>query len=147
MPDIQQLLDESAGKAQPALSSLFGQPGRAMTADEFRETFRAIRLFAMATTGASGGPHIAPVHVQLRDGDKFEMTIQEESVRWRDIQRDPRVAFTGWAEGGKTIILYGTAHEVANTRRQSTAGGRTKPALTLRIEPTRIHAMDPRREE
>lgn len=146
MPNIQQLLDESDGKAQPALKSLFGQPGRAMTADEFRETFRSIRLFAMATTGESGGPHIAPVHVQLTDDDEFQMTIQEESVRRRDILRNPRVAFTGWAEGGKTIILYGNAREIPNTRRDSTAGSRTKPVLTLRIEPTRIHAMDPRRE-
>lgn len=145
MAHIQQLLDESAGKAQPALKSLFGQPERAMTAGEFREYFHSIRLFAMATTGDTGGPHIAPVHVQLTDGDEFEMTIQEESLRWKDIQRDPRVAFTGWADGGKTVILYGVASELPNTRRESTAGGRPKPVLTLRIEPTRIHAMDPRR--
>ncbi len=146
MADIQQLLDESASRAQGALKSLFGQPGRAMTAGEFREFFRSIRLFAMATTGESGGPHIAPVHVQLTDDDEFEMTIQEESVRWQDVQRDPRVAFTGWAEGGKTVILYGTVTEVPNTRRNSTAAGRSKPVLTLRIQPSRIHAMDPRRE-
>jgi uncharacterized pyridoxamine 5'-phosphate oxidase family protein len=146
MANIQRLLDESASHAQTALKSLFNQPGRAMTADEFRECFRSIRLFAMATTGSTGGPHIAPVHVQLTDDDEFEMTIQTESVRWKDVQRDPRVAFTGWVEGGKTVILYGSAAEIPDTRRESTAGGRSKPVLTLRIDPTRIHAMDPRRE-
>jgi uncharacterized pyridoxamine 5'-phosphate oxidase family protein len=145
MTDLQRLLDDSGNKAQTALSSLFNQPGREMTADEFREFFRSVGLFAMATTSASGGPHIAPVHVRLTDEDEFQMTIQEESLRWRDIQRDPRVAFTGWADGGKTVILYGRAEEIPNTRRESTAGGRSKPVLTLRIAPTRIHAMDPRR--
>ncbi|MBA2453792.1 MAG: pyridoxamine 5'-phosphate oxidase family protein [Chloroflexia bacterium] len=146
MANIQRLLDESASHAQTALKSLFNQPGRTMTADEFRECFRSIRLFAMATTGSTSGPHIAPVHVQLTDDDEFEMTIQTESVRWKDVQRDPRVAFTGWAEDGKTVILYGNAAEIPDTRRESTAGGRSKPVLTLRIDPTRIHAMDPRRE-
>jgi uncharacterized pyridoxamine 5'-phosphate oxidase family protein len=145
MTDLQQLLNESSGKARQALDSLFNQPGREMTAEEFRTFFRSVGLFAMATTSASGGPHIAPVHVRLTDDDEFQMTIQEESLRWQDIQRDPRVAFTGWIEGGKTVILYGRAVEVPDSRRQSTAGGREKPVLTLRIEPTRIHAMDPRR--
>ena len=145
MSNLQQLLNDSSGKAQPALKSLFNQPGRAMSVDEFREFFRSIRLFSMATTSASGGPHIAPVHVKITDDDEFQMTIQTESLRWQDIQRDPRVAFTGWVEGGKTVILYGTATPIPGTERESTAGGRPKPVLTLRIEPTRIHAMDPRR--
>ena len=144
MTDIQKLLDESGEKAQAALKSLFGQPGREVTVEEFRDLFRSIRLFAMATTGESGGPHIAPVHLQLTEDDAFEMTIQEESLRWQDIQRDPRVAFTGWADGGKTVILYGRAVEIPGTRRVSTAGGRSKPVLSLRIEPTRVHAMGAR---
>jgi hypothetical protein len=146
MTDLQQLLSESSGKARRALDSLFNQPGREMTVEEFRDFFRSVGLFAMATTSASGSPHIAPVHVRLTDDDEFQMTIQAESLRWQDIQRDPRVAFTGWADGGKTVILYGKAIEIPGTRRTSTAGGREKPVLTLRIEPTRIHAMDPRRE-
>lgn len=146
MTNLSDLLNQSGKLARPALKALFNQPGRAMTVEEFREFFGSVGLFAMATTSASGGPHIAPVHVRLTEADEFEMTIQEESLRWRDIQRDPRVAFTGWAEGGKTVILYGRAVEIPGTRRKSTAGGREKPVLTLRIEPNRIHAMDPRRE-
>ena len=145
MGDLKQLLEASSTKAGQALGSLFNQPGRDVNVDEFREMFRAIRLFAMATTSASGGPHLAPVHVQLTEDDEFRMTIQAESLRWQDIQRDPRVAFTGWADGGKTVILYGRASEVPDSHRTSTAGGREKPVLTLDIEPTRIHAMDPRR--
>lgn len=143
--NLKQLLEESGAHARPALRSLFNQPNRAMSIEEFREFFRSVRLFAMATTSASGGPHIAPVHLKLSDDDEIRLTIQEESLRWQDIQRDPRVAFTGWAEGGKTVILYGRAVEIPDSRRESTAGGRIKPVLTLQIEPTRIHAMDPRR--
>ena len=145
MTDLQRLLEDSRERSGAALNSLFNQQGREMSVQEFREFFRSVRLFAMATTGASGGPHIAPVHLQLTDDDEIHLTIQEESLRWQDIQRDPRVAFTGWAEGGKTMILYGRATEIPGTRRASTAGGRSKPVLALRIEPTRIHAMDPRR--
>jgi uncharacterized pyridoxamine 5'-phosphate oxidase family protein len=145
MTNLSDLLTQSGEQARPALKALFNQPGREMSVEEFRDFFRSIRLFSMATTSASGGPHIAPVHVRLTDDDEFQMTIQAESLRWQDIQRDPRVAFTGWVEGGRIVILYGKAAEIPGTRRMSTAGGREKPVLSLRIEPTRIHAMDPRR--
>ncbi len=63
----------------------------------------------------------------------------------RDIKRDPRVAFTGWADGGRMAIIYGNASVIPGTEGVSGAGGREKPVIRLNIEPTRIHAMDPKR--
>lgn len=139
------LLERSHAAAQPDLKSIFDAPERRMSADEFRAFFNNVRLWAMATSGASGSPHIAPVHLRLTDDDRIEMTIHVESVRMRDIERDPRVAFNSWGEGGRTAIIYGTAQVIPGSERESGAGGRAKPVVSLRIEPTRIYAMDPRR--
>lgn len=145
MPRLDELLDESIATAQPDLKSIFDTGERRMSAAELRAFFQSVRLWAMATTGANGSPHIAPVHVRLTDDDQLEMTIHVESVRMRDIERDPHVAFNSWGEGGKTAIIYGIASVIPGSERESGAGGRAKPVVRLRIEPTRIYAMDPRR--
>ena len=144
---IEHLLESSRNLAQSDLKALIDQPGRQMPADGFRAFMAEVRLWAMATTGQSGSPHIAPVHLRLTEDDRLQMTIHTESVRMRDIGRDARVAFTGWASGGKMAIIYGTASVIPGSEGVSTAGGREKPIVRLEIEPTRIYAMDPDRSE
>ena len=139
------LLDQGRSKAGPDLKALIDQPGRQMDAAAFREFVADARLWAMATTGKTGSPHIAPVHLSLSDDDQLQMTIHVESVRMRDIKRDPRVAFTGWADGGRMAIIYGDASTIPGTEGVSSAGGREKPVVRLKINPTRIYAMDPKR--
>jgi hypothetical protein len=142
---LAELLQRSRAAAGDDLKSLIDQPERHMNVEAFRAFVGEVRLWAMATTGASGNPHIAPVHLRLTEDDELQMTIHIESVRMRDIERDPRVAFTGWADGGRMAIIYGEAGIIPGSERTSGAGGRHKPVATLKIEPTRIYAMDPQR--
>ena len=142
---LDDVLIDSRAAAGPDLKALIDQPGRHMDAAAFRAFVADVRLWAMATAGASGNPHIVPVHLSLAEDDELQMTIHTESVRMRDIERDPRVAFTAWADGGRMVILYGTAGVIPGSAGVSGAGGRDKPTVRLRIEPTRIYAMDPGR--
>ena len=146
---LQELLTESLEVAGPAIKATFGPEERHLTPDEFRSFWRSTRMWAVATNGRNSAPHIAPVHVLLTDDDKLEMAIFEDSVRLRDLRRDPRIAITGWGEEGIVAIVYGRATEVEDTRRPVNAGGRpenSRHVLTMRIEMDRVYAMRPRRQ-
>ncbi|MEZ4522507.1 MAG: pyridoxamine 5'-phosphate oxidase family protein [Thermomicrobiales bacterium] len=143
--NLDDLLQQSRSRAGADLRGLIDQPERHMNAAAFRAFVDEVRLWAMATSGKNGSPHIAPVHMSITDDDELQMTIHVESVRMRDIDRDPRVAFTGWAEGGRMAIIYGEASVIPGSERVSGAGGREKPVVRLKITPTRIYAMDPAR--
>jgi hypothetical protein len=147
--DLDQLLARSASTAGPAIAATFNRPERALTAEEFRTFWRGTRMFAVATPGENGAPHIAPVHVQLEEGDVFRMAIFEDSARLRDLHRDPRIAVTTWGEDGTIAILYGRCSEVAGSRRQISRGGQGdgRAVLTMEITPTRLHVMCPRPPE
>lgn len=141
MPDLETLIQSSHDNAGDALKAVFDAPGRRLSGDQIHELFGNTRLWAMATVGRKGQPHIAPVHLRLTEQGEIELTIQTESVRMRDIQREPKVAFTSWSGDGKTAILYGIAEPVPGTERESTAGGRSKPVMTVRVTPTKLYAM------
>ncbi|CAN5584244.1 hypothetical protein BH23CHL2_BH23CHL2_10930 [soil metagenome] len=141
-----ELLEQSRSRAGSDLRELIDRPDRHMDADAFRAFVAETPLWAMATASASGSPHIAPVHLRLTDNDELQITIHTESVRMRDIERDPRVAFTGWADGGRMAIIYGSASVDPDSQRVSDAGGREKPVASLRIVPARIYAMGRRPE-
>ncbi len=140
---LDELLRQGRQQAGGDLKSLIDHPDCQMDAEAFRTFVAEVGIWAMATAGESGSPHIAPVHLRLTDDDEFQMTMHTESVRMRDIERDPRVAFTGWADGRRMAIIYGRASRIPGTDRLSGAGGRDKPVVTLKIEPTRIYAMNP----
>jgi pyridoxine/pyridoxamine 5'-phosphate oxidase len=140
--DLQRLLDRSLASAGPAIKATFDRDERRLSADELRELWRDTRMFAVSTVSGNGAPHIAPVHVLLTEDDGFEMSIFEHSVRLRDLRRDPRVAITTWAPGGRIVILYGRAREVERSRREVPRDpGRY--VLTMEIEPDRAYAMRP----
>jgi hypothetical protein len=65
LADLQALLDRSTGTATPAVADSVAYPARQMSAAEFVEFWRSIRLVAMATVGPARQPHIAPVHAEL----------------------------------------------------------------------------------
>lgn len=135
------LLEHGRSRAGSDLKELIDRPDRHMDADAFRTFVAETPLWAMATASESGSPHIAPVHLRLTDNDELQITIHTESIRMRDIERDPRVAFTGWADGGRMAIIYGSASVVPGSERVSNAGRREKPVASLRIVPARIYAM------
>ena len=142
---LQATIDRSRASAGPAVRDTFDRAERRMTATEFVAFWNASRMKAMATAGADGAPHIAPVHAEFVAG-RLRTTIYENAVRRRDLRTNPQVALTTWGPHGAAAIVYGVAHEVAESVRETRPGasGRTRRTVALDIEVTRIYAMGPR---
>jgi pyridoxine/pyridoxamine 5'-phosphate oxidase len=142
MPDLQTILDSSLSDAGAAVKAVFDRDDRRLSAEQLREFWKETRMFAVATAGKDGAPHIAPVHVLMADDDCLEMAIFEDSVRLRDLRRDPRIAITTWAPDGRIAIVYGRCTEVPDSRRE--AGPNSgRFVITMRIEVSRAYAMKP----
>ncbi len=141
---LQKLIDCSAASAGPAAADSLAYPARQMRAEEFVEFWESVRLVAMATTGESGGPHIAPVHARL-DGVRMHLVIYDNTLRRRDIAANPRVAFTTWRADGAAAIVYGVAREVAGSLRPARAAqsGNPRQVIELEVKLTRVYAMRP----
>ena len=75
---LQALLDRSTRTAAPAVADSVAYPARQMSAAEFVEFWRSVRLVAMATVGPAGQPHIAPVHAELA-GTMLRLRIYEDT--------------------------------------------------------------------
>jgi len=147
--NLEELLAKSAESAGPAIAATFNHPERQLSVDEFRQFWRGTRMWAVATAGKNGAPHIAPVHVLLEDGDVFRMSIFEDSARLTDLRRDPRVAVTSWGEDGTIAILYGRCSEVPGSRRELSRPGNAdeRAVISVEIAPTRLYVMCPRPRE
>jgi hypothetical protein len=141
---LQKLIDRSAASAGPAAADSLAYPARQMGAEEFVEFWESVRLVAMATTGESGGPHIAPVHARL-DGVRMHLVIYDNTLRRRDIAANSRVAFTTWRADGAAAIVYGVAREVAGSLRPARAAqsGNPRQVIELEVKLTRVYAMRP----
>jgi hypothetical protein len=141
---LQKLIDRSAASAGPAAADSLAYPARQMRAEEFVEFWESVRLVAMATTGESGGPHIAPVHARL-DGVRMHLVIYDNTLRRRDIAANPHVAFTTWRADGAAAIVYGVAREVAGSLRPARAAqsGNPRQVIELEVKLTRVYAMRP----
>lgn len=64
---------------------------REMTAEEVREfLLGSVRTATLATVRADGRPHTAPIWYHL-DGETFIFTTGENTVKGRNLRRDPRV--------------------------------------------------------
>jgi hypothetical protein len=138
---LQALIERSVRTASAAVADSVAYPGRQMTAAELVDFVRGARMIAMATIGAHGGPHIAPVHAEL-DGTTLRCAVYENAVRRADVARNPRVAFTTWKEGA-VAILYGRARELAGSLRDARPGrsGTPRRIVTLEVTLTRVYAM------
>jgi hypothetical protein len=138
---LQALIDRSTRLASPALADSVAFAARQMTAAELIECWRETALVAMATVGAAGQPHIAPVHAELR-GTTLRLVVYDNAVRRHDLAANPRVAFTTWHDGAVTI-LYGRAREVPNSLRDARSGrsGRPRRVVAIEVRLTRVHAM------
>jgi Pyridoxamine 5'-phosphate oxidase len=160
---LQGLIERSTATATPSVADSVGCKERQMSAAEFVEFWRSVRLVAMSTVGAAGQPHIAPVHAQLggarfgfgpgrgavgddnSDLTTLRMVVYENAVRRADLARNPRVALTTWRDDGAAAILYGRASEVAGSLREARAGrsGQPRRVVEVAIKLTRIYAMRP----
>jgi hypothetical protein len=162
LAQLQALIDRSTASATPSVGDSVAYAGRQMSAAEFVEFWRSIRLVAMCTVGAGGQPHIAPVHAQLggarfgfgpghdsvdlnSDLTTLRMVVYEDAVRRADLARNPRVAITTWRDDGAAAILYGRAGEIPASLRPARAGrsGKPRQVVELAIRLTRIYAMRP----
>ena len=141
---LQALMDHSVATATPSVADSVAYAERQMKAAEFIEFWRSVRLVAMATTGAGGLPHIAPVHATL-EGTTLRLVIYDNTVRRADIAKNPHVAFTTWRADGAAAIVYGHAREVPASLRPARPGRSGKPRSVVAIEValTRIYAMRP----
>ena len=139
---LQQILDDSLATAGPAVKATFDKDERRLSAEDLRAFWAETRMFAVSTVGAAGEPHIAPVHVSLGDDDALEMAIFEDSVRLKDLRRDPRIAITSWAPDGRIVIVYGRATETPDSRREAGQGS-GRFIVMMRIEIDRAYAMRP----
>jgi hypothetical protein len=139
---LQRLLDRSRERAGPAVRDTFERPERQMSALEFVTFWNSTRLKAMATVGKQGDPHIAPVHAEFVNG-RLRSTIYENAVRRRDLRDNPHVALTTWGPNGAAAIVYGRAHELPNSLRDTRPGatGAPRHTVALDIAITRIYAM------
>jgi pyridoxine/pyridoxamine 5'-phosphate oxidase len=140
---LQALIDRSVRTATPSVADSVAYPERQMTAAELVEFVRNARMIAMATVGAAGQPHIAPVHAEL-DETTLRLVVYEDSVRRQDIARNPRVGFTTWKEGA-VAILFGRAREVPGSEQEARPGRSGKPrrVVTVEVRLTRVYAMRP----
>ena len=160
---LQNLIDRSTATATASVGDSVAYSSRQMSAAEFVEFWRSVRLVAMATVGDARQPHIAPVHAQLGGarfgfgpgrgavGDEnsdlttLRMVIYEDAVRRADLARNPRVALSTWRDDGAAAILYGRASEVPDSLREARTGrsGNPRRVVELAIKLTRIYAMRP----
>jgi hypothetical protein len=140
---LQALIERSVRTATPSVADSVAYPERQMTAAELVAFIRDARMIAMATIGARGEPHIAPVHAEL-DGTTLRLVVYEDAVRRQDIARDARVAFTTWKEGA-VAIMYGRAREVPGSVQAARPGRSGKPRriVTMEVRLTRVYAMRP----
>jgi hypothetical protein len=139
---LQAIIDRSIMTATPSVADSVAYPARQMTAAEFVEFWASVRLVAMATVGAKGQPHLAPVHAQVA-GTKLKLVVYDNTIRRAYLARNPRVGFTTWDDTGAAVIVYGRAHEVPDSIRDARSGQSGKPRRVIGIEVaiTRIYAM------
>jgi hypothetical protein len=139
---LQAIIDRSTRTATPSVADSLAYPARQMTAAEFVEFWSSVRLVAMATVGAKGQPHLAPVHAQIA-GTSLKLVIYDNTVRRADLARNPRVGFTTWNDEGAAVIVYGSAREVPGSIRDARSGQSGKPRRVIGIEVaiSRIYAM------
>jgi hypothetical protein len=160
---LQALIDRSTATATASVADSIAYRDRQMSAAEFVEFWRGVRLVAMTTVGSAQQPHIAPVHAQLggarfgfdpgrgavaevqSDLTTLRMVVYENAVRRADLARNPRVALTTWRDDGAAAILYGRASEVPGSLREARAGrsGQPRRVVEVAIKLTRIYAMRP----
>ncbi len=139
---LQALIDRSTRTAGPSVADSVAYPERQMTAAELLEFWQSVRLVAMTTVGPAGQPHTAPVHAEL-DGPTLRCVVYDDTLRRRDLVRNPRVSFTTWHADGAAAILYGRAREVPDSLRDARPGrsGRPRRVVSIEVRLTRVYAM------
>lgn len=130
---LQALLDRSTRTATAAVADSVAYPARQMSAAEFVEFWRSVRLVAMATVGPVGQPHIAPVHAELA-GTMLRLRIYEDTVRRQDLANNP----SGWRR--EIVHAYFHDTDLLDRRRRVAVVGALR-VLAVRCEVTDLPAI------
>jgi hypothetical protein len=139
---LEAILQRSRRRAGQAVRDTFSHENRQVGAREMVDLWNGSRLKAMATVGANGTPHIAPVHAEFVNG-RLRSTIYVNAVRLHDIETNPKVALTTWGANGAAVIIQGRARILPDSRRSTRPGatGSERQTVALEIDITRIYAM------
>ncbi|WP_027007309.1 PPOX class F420-dependent oxidoreductase [Conexibacter woesei] len=73
---------------------------------EARALLEAPNLAHLATTLPDGAPHVVPVWVGVDDADRIVFLTGPDSVKGRNIERDPRVALSLTAADAPNTMLH-----------------------------------------
>ncbi len=87
-----------------------------MSAEEYRQFLsEGTRTAKVATVGADGQPHVAPVWFVL-DGDTIVFTTEDTTAKGKHLLRDARIAITVDDENPPFafVIIRGTAEVIRN---------------------------------
>lgn len=144
LSELQAVIDRSTRTAGAAVADSVGYGPRQMTARELVDFWREAPLVAMATVGAGGRPHIAPVHARL-EGARLRLVVYDNALRRADLKENPRVAFSTWRADGAAAILYGIAREIPGSLREArhAKSGNPRRVVEIEVRLTRVYAMRP----
>ena len=122
----------------------------AMTREEVDAFLTGERTCRVATLGADGAPHVAPLWF-VWDGEHVWLNSLVRSQRWTDVQRDPRVSLV--VDAGvefaelRGVEVSGTARVVGEVPRQGepqSAVAEVERAFGAKYSPNGEFAVDGR---
>lgn len=143
---LQQIIDESARSAGPAIKRNFIGGGWAMSAEEFVAFWDSGPMASLSTVSTDGQVHVAPLEPKLVDG-RFYLPTFPDSQRLRDHRANARCAIGSWDGPYHAVIVYGTAREVEGNptgHTLETAGEQgyaPGEMVTIEVTPTRLYAI------
>ena len=82
----------------------------AMSQDEIELFLQEPRHAIVGTIPADGPPHLSPVWY-LFENDRIYISVPTKTVKYRDLQRDPRISvcIDGCRPDGRTVMFTGKA--------------------------------------
>ncbi len=144
---LQVVIDDSIAAATAFTARLFDLPWNARQVQAF---VNRVRGATIATVLGDGSPHASPTIAACLDGTIY-FAVHPRSAMWRNLQRDPRIAFTV-SDRGHAVLGRGVAGFAASytdteliTRLASTGAlGRFTPegweGEVYEIDPTKLFA-------
>lgn len=86
-----------------------------MSQAEIDEFLRARRFAIVGTNRINGPPQLSPVWYLYEDG-RIYFTIYVESVKYRNLRRDPRIGLciAGESPDARAVMFYGSVELITN---------------------------------
>lgn len=100
---LQNLLDDSVGKASSFLRGSFGMPEHSLTAEQLAAHLRGSLTVALGTVTARGEPRVAPINAFFQRASFYVPTVAE-SARARHLAQRPAASLT-YFEGTKLAVI------------------------------------------